>query len=177
MTALILQATPFVEVVAQKLQTVYLRVLHALDAFAEARMRNAVPEWKQRKAQREINRFRRLMHPGRNSAGARLSSMRTNMVGGMARGVRWTRLQSFADRETSAPCPYQAVSGARYMSTFMHDARMHLARAFAHSLKLLSRLRASMLETRRQRTLLEMELFRGRYHLSSKNDDDLPIVH
>ena len=51
-----------------------------------------------------------------------------------------------------------------------------MARAFAQGLKLLSRLRGNMLETRRQRTLLEAELFRGRYHLSSKNDDDLPIV-
>ena len=62
MTALILQATPLVEMVAAKLQSVYRRFLHALDAFAEARMRNAVPEWQLRKAQREINRYRRLMH-------------------------------------------------------------------------------------------------------------------
>ena len=62
------------------------------------------------------------------------------------------------------------------MSTLINDANIHMARAFAHGLNLLSRLRSSMLETRRQRTLLESELFRGRYHLSSKNDDDLPIV-
>jgi len=37
MTALILQATPFVEMVAPKLQAVYKRVLQALDAFAESR--------------------------------------------------------------------------------------------------------------------------------------------
>ena len=62
------------------------------------------------------------------------------------------------------------------MSTLIHRAGIQMARAFAQGLKLLSRLRGSMLETRRQRTLLETELFRGRYHLSSKNDDDLPIV-
>jgi hypothetical protein len=67
MTALILQAKPFVEMVAPKLQTVYLRFLHALDDFAEARMRNAVPERQLRKADREINRYRRLMHAGRKS--------------------------------------------------------------------------------------------------------------
>ena len=61
MTALILQATPFVTVVAPRLQAVYLRLLHALDAFAEARMRNAVPALRLRKAQRDINRFHRLM--------------------------------------------------------------------------------------------------------------------
>ena len=50
MTTLIMQATPFVEMVAPKLQTIYLRFLRALDAFAENRMRNAVPEWEQRRA-------------------------------------------------------------------------------------------------------------------------------
>ena len=39
MTALILQVTPFVEMVTPKLQAVYMRFLHAFDAFAEARMR------------------------------------------------------------------------------------------------------------------------------------------
>ena len=43
MTALILQVTPFVELVTPRLQTVYMRFLRAFDAFAEARMRNAVP--------------------------------------------------------------------------------------------------------------------------------------
>jgi hypothetical protein len=62
------------------------------------------------------------------------------------------------------------------MSTLIHRTGIQMARAFAQGLKLLSRLRDSMRETRRQRTLLETELFRGRYHLSSKNDDDLPIV-
>ena len=50
MTVLILQATPFVQAVAPALRTAYRRLLHALDVFAEARMRNAVPEWHQRKA-------------------------------------------------------------------------------------------------------------------------------
>jgi hypothetical protein len=62
MTALILQAKPLVGMVAPKLQAIYQRILHALDSFAEARMRNAVPEWRLRKARREINRYRRLMH-------------------------------------------------------------------------------------------------------------------
>jgi len=61
MTALILQATPFVEMVTPKLQALYMRYLHAFDAFAEARMRNAVPAWQLRRAQRELERCRRLM--------------------------------------------------------------------------------------------------------------------
>ena len=65
MTALILQVTPFVEMVAPQLQAVYMRFLHAFDAFAEARMRNAVPEWQLRRAQRELDRHRRLM-PAKN---------------------------------------------------------------------------------------------------------------
>jgi hypothetical protein len=61
MTALIMQAAPFVEMVAPKLQTIYLRFLRALDAFAEAKMRNAVPEWQLRKVQRDVNRYCQLM--------------------------------------------------------------------------------------------------------------------
>ena len=38
-----------------------MRFLHAFDSFAEARMRNAVPEWQLRRAQRELDRCRRLM--------------------------------------------------------------------------------------------------------------------
>ena len=51
MTALIVRAMPLVEIVVPKLRTAYLGFLHALDTFAEARMRNAVPNWA-RKAQR-----------------------------------------------------------------------------------------------------------------------------
>lgn len=65
MTTLIMQATPFFEMVAPKLQTIYLRFLRALDAFAENRMRNAVPECEQRRAAREIERYRRMMSPDR----------------------------------------------------------------------------------------------------------------
>jgi hypothetical protein len=67
MTALILQAKPFVEMVTPKLQIAYLRCLRALDDFAEARMRNAVPERQLRKADRAINRYRRLMHADHKS--------------------------------------------------------------------------------------------------------------
>ena len=69
MTALILQARPFVERVAPKVQAVYQQFLHALDAFAEARMRNAVPQWRLRKAQREFNHYRRRMHADHKSQG------------------------------------------------------------------------------------------------------------
>jgi len=48
--------------VATKIEALYRRFLHALDDFAEAKMRQAVPEWQLRRAQREINRCRRLMH-------------------------------------------------------------------------------------------------------------------
>jgi hypothetical protein len=61
MTALNLQVTPLVEMVAPRLQAAYMRFLHAFDSFAETRMRNAVPEWQLRRAQRELDRCRRLM--------------------------------------------------------------------------------------------------------------------
>jgi hypothetical protein len=61
MTALVLQVTPFVEMAAPQLQAVYMRFLRAFDGFAQARMPNAVPEWQLRRAQRELDRCRRLM--------------------------------------------------------------------------------------------------------------------
>jgi hypothetical protein len=67
MTTVNLKAKPFVEIVATKLQIAYLRCLHALDDFAEARMRNAVPERQLRKADRAINRYRRLLHADHES--------------------------------------------------------------------------------------------------------------
>jgi hypothetical protein len=42
LTALILRAMPLVEIVVPKLRTIYQGFLHALDAFAEATMCNAV---------------------------------------------------------------------------------------------------------------------------------------
>jgi hypothetical protein len=63
------------------------------------------------------------------------------------------------------------------MSTFMHAAATHIASAFARGLRLLSRLHETIVEARTQRAILEAELFHGRYRLSSKNDDDLPIIH
>ncbi len=41
---------------------------------------------------------------------------------------------------------------------------------------LLSELQQSAARTRADRAKVEVELFGGRYHLSSKNDDDLPLV-
>jgi hypothetical protein len=61
MTALILRATPLAEMVVLKLQVLGHRILRALDAFGEARARNAVPEWQLRKVQREMKRCRQLM--------------------------------------------------------------------------------------------------------------------
>jgi hypothetical protein len=41
---------------------------------------------------------------------------------------------------------------------------------------LLSNLQDRVAQARADRARVEAELFRGRYHLSSKNDDDLPLV-
>ena len=41
---------------------------------------------------------------------------------------------------------------------------------------LFSLLRETIAEVRENRRQLEAELFRNRYRISSKNDDDLPIV-
>ena len=63
------------------------------------------------------------------------------------------------------------------MAVFIHAARLVMGRVVARAMGLFSILRDSLVEARQARTTLEAELFRGRYRLSSKNDDDLPIVH
>jgi hypothetical protein len=62
------------------------------------------------------------------------------------------------------------------MFTFVHGVRLLVGRTIASGFNLVSHLREAFVETRQARARLEAELFRGRYHLSSKNDDDLPIV-
>jgi hypothetical protein len=61
MTALMLGARSLFEMAAPKFHAVYQTLLRGLDAFAEARMRKAVPASQLRKARREVNRFHRLM--------------------------------------------------------------------------------------------------------------------
>ena len=62
------------------------------------------------------------------------------------------------------------------MVVFIHAVRMLIGGAAARALNLFSLLRESLVEARQAQTRIEAELFRGRYHVSSKNDDDLPIV-
>jgi hypothetical protein len=53
---------------------------------------------------------------------------------------------------------------------------LFLSQVMERALGILSRLLHSLAEARKSRERLEAELFRNRYHISSKNDDDLPIV-
>jgi hypothetical protein len=62
------------------------------------------------------------------------------------------------------------------MIMLLRAAGTQMARAFARSLRLLSLINQAIIETRQQRAILEAELFHGRYRLSSKNDDDLPLI-
>ncbi len=61
MTALPPQVIPSVEMVKSQFQATHMRTAHAFDAFAKARMHDAVPQWQLRRAQRELDRCRRLM--------------------------------------------------------------------------------------------------------------------
>jgi hypothetical protein len=62
------------------------------------------------------------------------------------------------------------------MIAFAHAGQRLVGRAVATALDLLARLCDVMAEVRENRRKLETELFRNRYHHSSKNDDDLPIA-
>jgi hypothetical protein len=63
------------------------------------------------------------------------------------------------------------------MVAFIHAVWLLVCRAVARGLSLFSLLRDTLAEARQARISVETELFRGRYHLSSKSDDDLPVVH
>jgi hypothetical protein len=62
------------------------------------------------------------------------------------------------------------------MIAFVHASRRLATRTVARALDLFAQLRETMAEVRENRRKLEAELFRNRYHISSKNDDDLPVV-
>jgi hypothetical protein len=62
------------------------------------------------------------------------------------------------------------------MVDFVHASERLVGRAAAGALDLVSHMRKAITEVREQRRKLEAELFRNRYRISSKNDDDLPIV-
>jgi hypothetical protein len=51
-----------------------------------------------------------------------------------------------------------------------------IGRTLARAASLLSDLQRSVIKARADRARVEAELFHGRYHLSSKSDDDLPLV-
>ena len=77
MTAQTLRATPSFGMAAPKLRAAFQRFLDALDAFAQAKARRAVPEHELRRAQREIDRYRRLMHANSQLPTPRGAAQRT----------------------------------------------------------------------------------------------------
>lgn len=62
------------------------------------------------------------------------------------------------------------------MLALIHTAAVAIGRALAMAGTLLSRLQQRVARARADRARIEAELFHGRCHLSSKNDDDLPLV-
>ncbi len=62
------------------------------------------------------------------------------------------------------------------MLTLINTIAVATVRTLAGAGSLLSNLQRSVAQARADRARVEAELFHGRYHLSSKNDDDLPLV-
>jgi hypothetical protein len=52
-----------------------------------------------------------------------------------------------------------------------------IAKVIERGGELLRKFLEAMAESRKQRALIETQLYRGRYKLYSKNDDDLPMAH
>jgi hypothetical protein len=62
------------------------------------------------------------------------------------------------------------------MTMLIHTISFAITRRLTSAASLLSKWRRSAAGARADRERMEAAMFRGRYHLSSKNDDDLPIV-
>jgi hypothetical protein len=62
------------------------------------------------------------------------------------------------------------------MLTLVHTVSLAIANGLMKAASVLSRVQRSVAQARADRARIEAELFHGRYHLSSKNDDDLPLV-
>ena len=66
------------------------------------------------------------------------------------------------------------------MLVLVHAIARAIARTAAAAAPLWSKwwsnVRRRLAQARADRARVEAELFQGRYHLSSKNDDDLPLV-
>jgi hypothetical protein len=68
------------------------------------------------------------------------------------------------------------VKGEIPMLTLLPAISLGAARILVKAASLLSQLQQSVAQARTDRARIEAEMFRGHYHLSSKNDDDLPLV-
>jgi hypothetical protein len=60
------------------------------------------------------------------------------------------------------------------MFSLLHAISLRTAALLARAASVLSRVQQAVAQARADRARIEAELFHGRYHLSSKNDDDLP---
>jgi hypothetical protein len=64
MTAIAFSTAPRMAAVGSKVKGLFQRLGNAVDAFAAYRTQHAVPESEIRRAEREIARYRQLMHAG-----------------------------------------------------------------------------------------------------------------
>ena len=62
------------------------------------------------------------------------------------------------------------------MLTLINTISAAIARTLARAASLMFHWQRSLAQARAERARVETDLFHGRYHLSSKNDDDLPLV-
>jgi hypothetical protein len=92
----------------------------------------------------------------------------------MARGHREGRAPRKAGRDGRPSAPL--ASESTQMIALVHASQRLANRAVASALDLFARLHEMIVEVRENRRKLEADLFHNRYHISSKNDDDVPIV-
>jgi hypothetical protein len=66
--------------------------------------------------------------------------------------------------------------GEPQMLVLINTISVAIARTLARAASQLCHLQRTVAQARANRARVEAELFHGRHHLSSKNDDDLPLV-
>jgi hypothetical protein len=79
-------------------------------------------------------------------------------------------------RRRNQPLLQPSGSGENDVLVLINTISIVIARTLARAASLMSDLQRSVAQARADRARVEAELFHGRYHLSSKNDDDLPLV-
>ena len=119
MSPLVVKMTSMAEVIAPKLHALGKLIARAFNAFAEARVRAAVPEWRLREVQDEIDRYHRMMQAVPPPAAGGYGSSVAIPPGGAMRGARGSAESRSSIAARPSP-PRRVLRLASGISRFIH---------------------------------------------------------